>query len=295
MNWCGSGAAQPTPSRRCLETAVGPAGLCSVLFAHQTGLAAAAALIWNVNRLLQYHSRERARHASELRSLSCSQQHLGTIKPPSWPSLYPTHLHVLDATVTCARPMHQNVTIIFVVSSFIFSVLLLTADWSVVCEYFWDEDVWTASSCCDSTVDVVKEAWADVMYINTVISTLTRCNSYFPLRDSCSKYQWTWWQHPTLPWCRARGLWALSSQQEAPLPKQPIIVILCSSDCMRNEEELDWGFLWQHTVMASVWPQREDCYSKGGEGKGEVLLIDGRINICLSWEFRCKVIYADSL
>lgn len=166
MNWCGSGAAQPTPSRRCLETTVGPAGLCSVLFAHQTGLAAAAALIWNVNRLLQYHSRERAHHASELRSLSCSQQHLGTIKPPSWPSLYPTHLHVPDATVTCAHPMHQNFTIIFVVSSFIFSVLLLTAGWSVVCEYFWDEDVWTASSCCDSTVDVVKEAWADVMYIN---------------------------------------------------------------------------------------------------------------------------------
>ncbi len=157
--------------------------------------------------------------------------------------------------------MHQNFTIIFVVSSFIFSVLLLTAGWSVVCEYFWDEDVWTASSCCDSTVDVVKEAWADVMYI----STLTPYNSSFTLRDSCTKYQWTWWQHPTLPWCRARELWVLSSQQDAPLPKQPIIVILCSSDCMRkNWTEASCGnTLW--------WPlfDRRERIATVKEGKGE--------------------------
>lgn len=139
-----------------------------------------------------------------------------------------------------------------------------TADWSVVCKYFWDEDAFSMDRHCKRGLSSCN------VHEHTNFHTDSMQCSSSPLTDSCTKYQWTWWQHPTLPWCRARGLWALLSQQEAPLPKQPIIVILCSSDCMKNEEELDWGFLWQHTAMAPVWPQREDCYSKGGEKRGPI-------------------------
>lgn len=74
-------------------------------------------------------------------------------------------------------------------------------------------------------------------------------------------------------------MWALSSQQEAEFPKQPIIVILCSSDCMRNKEELDSGLPGAtHCDGLGLTAERGLLQQK--EGRGEVLLIDEWRNIC---------------